>query len=76
MATTMNVLEVSRGVVKCAVNQKMKPFLTHPEHHTMLALPGCDVLLRPGRTLPTNQYDHRFIESLLIQSRGEKNGTS
>ncbi len=53
----------------------MKPFLTHPDHHTILTLPSRNVLLWPSRALPANLQDHKFIESLLIQSRGQGNST-
>ena len=51
----------------------MKNFALHHEHELLLAMPGHNVLLRPGKSLPSNHRELRVVENLLIQSRGTRN---
>ena len=64
-------LKIEDGLVICSENE-LEPFISHPDHRTILARGGMDVGLRDTSKFPDmveGKYDLRIIESLLIQSR-------
>jgi hypothetical protein len=64
-------LKIEDGLVICSENE-LEPFISHPDHRTILAHGGMDVGLRDASKFPDmieGKYDLRIIESLLIQSR-------
>ena len=64
-------LKIEDGLVICSENE-LEPFISHPDHCTILACGGMDVGLRDASKFPDmveGKYDLRIIESLLIQSR-------
>ena len=67
----MPELKIEDGLVICSENE-LKPFISHPDHRTILARCGMDVGLRDASKfldMVEGKYDLRIIESLLIQSR-------
>jgi hypothetical protein len=70
MATT-TPLEIQDGLIICG-DDELAPFLSHPDHRTIMNRMGFDVGIRDGKKLPKmmeGKYDLRIVESLLIQSR-------
>jgi hypothetical protein len=64
-------LQIENDLVICSDNQ-LEPFISHPDHRTILNQPGQDVGLRDSSKFPDmveGKYDLRVVESLLIQSR-------
>jgi hypothetical protein len=64
-------LKIEDGLVICSESE-LEPFISHPDHRTILARGGMDVGLRDASKFPDmveGKYDLRIIESLLIQSR-------
>jgi len=63
-------LKIEDDLVICAENE-LEPFISHPDHRTILARARMDVGLRDASKFPEmveGKYDLRIIESLLIQS--------
>ena len=70
MATT-TPLKIEEGLIICG-DDELAPFISHPDHCTILNHIGLDVGIRDGKKLPElveGKYDLRIVESLLIQSR-------
>lgn len=68
-------LKIEDDLVICSENE-LEPFISHPDHRTILARGGMDVGLRDSSKFPDmveGKYDLRIIESLLIQSRQVQN---
>jgi hypothetical protein len=64
-------LKIEDGLVICSENE-LKPFISHPDHRTILARGGMDVGLQDALKfldIVEGKYDLRIIESLLIQLR-------
>ena len=67
----MASLQIEGGLVIC-MEEELKPFISHPDHATILARPGMDVRIKAPDKFPQafqGRYDLRIVESLLIQSR-------
>ena len=65
------LLQIQDGLIICR-DDELAPFISHPDHRTILNHMGLDVGIRDGKKLPElveGKYDLRIVESLLIQSR-------
>ena len=64
-------LTIQNSLVICG-DDELKPFISHPDHVTILAKLGMDVRLCATTQFPDvfeGKYNLRIVESLLIQSR-------
>jgi hypothetical protein len=69
--TAPTPLQIPDGLIICG-DDELAPFISHPNHRTILNRKGLDVGIRDGKKLPDlveGKYDLRIVESLLIQSR-------
>ena len=70
MATT-TPLQIQDSLIICR-DDELAPFISHPNHRTILNCMGLDVGIRDGKKLlelVEGKYNLRIVESLLIQSR-------
>jgi hypothetical protein len=61
-------LKIEDSLVICSENE-LEPFISHPDHRTILARSGMDVGLRDTSKFPDiveGKYDLQIIECLLI----------
>jgi hypothetical protein len=68
---TLIKLKIEDSLVICSENE-LEPFLSHPDHRTILQKGGQDVSVQDPSKFPKmveNKYDLQIVESLLIQSR-------
>ena len=66
----MASLKIEGGLVICG-EEELNPFISHPDHITILAHPGMDVGIKAPNKFPEafqGKYNLRIVESLLIQS--------
>ncbi len=69
--TAPTPLKLTEGLIICKDNELI-PFISYPDHHTILNQVGHDVKLRDRKKLPElveGKYDLRIVKSLLIQSQ-------
>jgi hypothetical protein len=65
------LLQIQDGLIICR-DDELAPFISHPDHRTILNHIGLDVRIRDGKKLlelVKGKYNLRIVKSLLIQSQ-------